>query len=85
MKTKRRKGEKVHGNNDTTKKWNLKCKCRKLDGDNYTKKDTKTKTLNPKLEPKPNFWKMSVPIPILNPNLKTTQSTIIITFQEIQS
>jgi hypothetical protein len=44
---KMRRGEKVHGDNDTTKKWNLKCKHKKLDGDNYTKKDTKTKSLNP--------------------------------------
>ncbi len=41
------KGEKVHGNNDTTKKLNLKCKCKKLDGDNYTKKNSKIKTLKP--------------------------------------
>ncbi len=34
------KGKKVHGDNDTTKKWNLKCKHRIHDGDNNTKKDT---------------------------------------------
>jgi hypothetical protein len=41
------RGEKVHGDNDTTKKSNLKCKHKKLDGDNYIEKDTKNKTINP--------------------------------------
>ncbi len=38
--------EKVHGNNDTTKKWNLQCKHKKHDEHNNTKKYKKSKTLN---------------------------------------
>ncbi len=61
-------GEKLRGNNDATQKWNLNCKCKKL-GDNDTKKDKKTKSLNPKLEPKLEFWEMSILVLVLNLNL----------------
>lgn len=40
------RSEKVHGDSDITKNWNLKCKHRKHDGNNNTQKNTKTKTLN---------------------------------------
>jgi hypothetical protein len=61
------RSEKVHGDSDITKNWNLKCKHRKHDGNNNTQKKYKNK--NPKLKPESNFWKMLIPIPILNLNL----------------
>lgn len=65
-------GEKLRGDNDATQKWSLKCKRKKL-GDNDTKKKKQEKknpkSLNPKLEPKPNFLEMSVLVLVLNLNL----------------